>query len=268
MTDVDLLLKAIRDAPAEDTPRLAWSDAIEETDPARAELIRVQVELGRWCPDTVATVRAHVRKHGPGESLVGREQQLILENRDRWRRGTTPDPFDGGLTGCVRMGHWISGRTHLEPAGQDADGHAVVREVGISFDRGTRRVHCAAATVSTWLEWSNGSAGWAVLPVDTGPSNWIRQVLYHHPDVTDVYMEPIVPYSRGRAPGTATVWWIGPGDPRCNVWAPLFPHLVEPTTVFDDPDERVIEYPNYDTALTHLGRACARWVRSYPYTPQ
>ena len=42
------LLRAIRDMPDEDTPRLMYADFLqEEGDPARAELIRVQVERAR-----------------------------------------------------------------------------------------------------------------------------------------------------------------------------------------------------------------------------
>jgi uncharacterized protein (TIGR02996 family) len=43
MTDAALLLAAVRAHPEEDTPRLIYADAIEETDPARAEFIRLHL---------------------------------------------------------------------------------------------------------------------------------------------------------------------------------------------------------------------------------
>ncbi len=51
MTDHDALLKAIATAPDEDTPRLMLADLLQEHgDDARAEFIRVQVELSRLPP--------------------------------------------------------------------------------------------------------------------------------------------------------------------------------------------------------------------------
>jgi uncharacterized protein (TIGR02996 family) len=50
----DALLRAVCDDPGDDLPRLAFADHLEETggDPARAEFVRVQVELAaRGCVD-------------------------------------------------------------------------------------------------------------------------------------------------------------------------------------------------------------------------
>jgi uncharacterized protein (TIGR02996 family) len=48
MTDRDSLLAAVLAAPDEDTPRLVYADACDETgDHDRAEFVRVQVELAR-----------------------------------------------------------------------------------------------------------------------------------------------------------------------------------------------------------------------------
>lgn len=47
MTDLDLLLRAVITHPDEDTPRLAYADAVQEaSDEARAEFIRVQIAGG------------------------------------------------------------------------------------------------------------------------------------------------------------------------------------------------------------------------------
>ncbi len=45
LTDADALLAAIRAHPAEDVPRLMYADHIEDSDPTRAEFIRVQISL-------------------------------------------------------------------------------------------------------------------------------------------------------------------------------------------------------------------------------
>lgn len=54
MNDLDLLYRAILTSPAEDVPRLAYADALDERgapgDADRAEFIRVQIELERRLP--------------------------------------------------------------------------------------------------------------------------------------------------------------------------------------------------------------------------
>lgn len=47
MTTLDDLWRAVQDHPGEDTPRLMLADELEDSDPPRAELIRVQVELSQ-----------------------------------------------------------------------------------------------------------------------------------------------------------------------------------------------------------------------------
>lgn len=47
MTDRELLLKAVLANPEEDLPRLMYADEIEESEPARAEFIRLQCELAK-----------------------------------------------------------------------------------------------------------------------------------------------------------------------------------------------------------------------------
>jgi uncharacterized protein (TIGR02996 family) len=48
MPDPAALLAAVVAAPDDETPRLAYSDAIATSDPARAELIKLQITLARW----------------------------------------------------------------------------------------------------------------------------------------------------------------------------------------------------------------------------
>lgn len=68
------LLRAIRDNPDEDTPRLMYADFLdEEGDAARAEFIRVQIERGTL-PETDARRRA----------LEDREHALLAEHERDW----------------------------------------------------------------------------------------------------------------------------------------------------------------------------------------
>jgi uncharacterized protein (TIGR02996 family) len=104
---------AIRENPAEDTPRLVYADWLEEHgDPERAEFIRVQIELARLGPDPwtdgkggdrlagLAEFRQRLAKLDLGERqqaiefaknwsatrqvLLDREKDLLDRNRDRW----------------------------------------------------------------------------------------------------------------------------------------------------------------------------------------
>src|SRR4051812_27602125 len=74
MTDHQGLLAAIREHPADDTPRLIDADWLDEYgDSTRAEFIRLQCQRPQQGVDA------------PNESLrQKREAELLRENRDRW----------------------------------------------------------------------------------------------------------------------------------------------------------------------------------------
>ena len=72
--DADALLRAVLAAPDDDAPRLIYADWLDEHgDPARAEFIRVQIELARPGPD-----RAR-RYH-----LLTAERRLLRDYRAAW----------------------------------------------------------------------------------------------------------------------------------------------------------------------------------------
>jgi uncharacterized protein (TIGR02996 family) len=76
MTDEDALLAAIAAAPAEDTPRLAYADWLDEHDrPVRAEFIRLQVDIAR---KQDALTRAELDRH---VALFERQQELLDHHR-------------------------------------------------------------------------------------------------------------------------------------------------------------------------------------------
>ena len=72
--DADALLRAVLAAPDDDAPRLVYADWLDEHgDPARAEFIRVQIELARPGPD-------RARRY----QLLVAERRLLRENRAAW----------------------------------------------------------------------------------------------------------------------------------------------------------------------------------------
>src|SRR5262245_11082432 len=95
-TDREALLAAIAAHPDEDTPRLAlaaWLD--EKGDPARAEFIRLQVEVGasrRPIRDALDADFQYGYRREAAAALdrldllpkIAREFQLLLEHGDRW----------------------------------------------------------------------------------------------------------------------------------------------------------------------------------------
>jgi uncharacterized protein (TIGR02996 family) len=87
-TETDLL-RAVRDNPDEDTPRLMYADYLdEEGNAARAEFIRVQIE------------HAHLPEGDPWRrALEDRAHELLAEHECEWL-GIEPDDM-GELAGCV-----------------------------------------------------------------------------------------------------------------------------------------------------------------------
>jgi uncharacterized protein (TIGR02996 family) len=84
MTEQDAFLRAIRDAPEDDAPRLVYADWLEELgDTDRAEFIRVQCELAR---PGVAPARRR---------LAARAKKLLAAHRVRWlaRLARSPLPW-------------------------------------------------------------------------------------------------------------------------------------------------------------------------------
>jgi uncharacterized protein (TIGR02996 family) len=78
------LLRAIRDLPDEDTPRLVYADYLDDADEhARAEFIRVQIERHR-------TPESDPRRR----ELEDREHELLCEHEGAFL-GVAPDDFDG-----------------------------------------------------------------------------------------------------------------------------------------------------------------------------
>lgn len=111
LADHEAFLRAIFDAPADDTPRLVYADFLEEHGaPDRAELIRVQCELESG------------RDVEPGRAawLRGREHELVMR--------VVPIQTDGPVR-SVSRGFWEeTGGVELS-ADDLADAHALRRRI-------------------------------------------------------------------------------------------------------------------------------------------
>src|SRR5262249_15068186 len=83
MSTETALLRAIRDMPDEDTPRLVYADFLEEEGYSpRAEFIRVQID------------RARLSEHDPHRTpLEDREHELLGEHECAWL-GVEPDQME------------------------------------------------------------------------------------------------------------------------------------------------------------------------------
>jgi uncharacterized protein (TIGR02996 family) len=78
MTHDDAFLRAIREDPEDDTPRLVYADWLEERGDPRGEFIRVQCRLARTAP---GDKRAALQQH---------ERRLLERHQDEWLGSLRP----------------------------------------------------------------------------------------------------------------------------------------------------------------------------------
>jgi uncharacterized protein (TIGR02996 family) len=101
MTEEADLLRAIRDDPDDDAPRLIYADWLEERGDPRAEFIRIQCELARLpAPTRYELLRLHPRPSRMGESgrryldLIARHDEILTRYYQEWTgplRQTQPE---------------------------------------------------------------------------------------------------------------------------------------------------------------------------------
>lgn len=100
MTDRDALYRAVLDNPDDDTLRLVYADAVEESgDPRRAAFVRTRVELGRVAEYDPFAVKA--KYHDQKKKVDGARwitELPPLPDGISWAR----DPFRRGLPGAIQ----------------------------------------------------------------------------------------------------------------------------------------------------------------------
>jgi uncharacterized protein (TIGR02996 family) len=98
MTDRDALLRAIIENPADDAPRLVYADWLDEHgDPARAEFIRLQVELAGIVLGTQAAFARYT-------AIQTRCWALFEDHRGRWLQELGSLPPDAHVQIWFRRG--------------------------------------------------------------------------------------------------------------------------------------------------------------------
>jgi uncharacterized protein (TIGR02996 family) len=178
-----------------DTRRLVYADAIEESDSARAELIRVQVRLAglRLMADALAMADISPRDpdwervHGPLRTARAREAALLTSNRDRWLRVPCPkcdigrpDAQDDYCVACNDTGDcggltWAMAWPNPWPQMDE------MRPVRVDWDRGfPGRVE--VPRLSDCVKERQGATGTRTFQ---DPSDWLAAVVRHHP-ITEV----------------------------------------------------------------------------------
>ncbi len=96
MTSDDAFLQAIIENPDDDSPRLIYSDWLEERNDPRGEFIRIQITLARW------------PEGSPGKpQLEARERELLERHQDEWLGSLRPLltrwTFRGGFLDAVTV---------------------------------------------------------------------------------------------------------------------------------------------------------------------
>jgi uncharacterized protein (TIGR02996 family) len=189
MSSEAAFLRAIRDDPDDDTPRLVFADWLEEHgDPVRAargELMRVQCELARWVPD--------LRRR---TQLLEREQRLLAAYRDDWLGPLRPlvrrHRFERGLLNITLASGWPSDREPLTSIRGSMLRDALVGEVRIEGEHLWRtEVLSPALDEVSSLDLSNTSlsAGYAGFLVRSPYLSRLRELNLSNNELTpgDVY---------------------------------------------------------------------------------
>jgi len=149
MTDRDALLRSILESPHEDAPRLIFADWLEDHgEAARAEFIRVQVELARSKHEPTCRGDIHV-SGGLGIRCNCRVSELHRRERELFTHDAIfdwfPMPTDRTGTTCRRKRNEIA-FVQFESAGlRDREGrHAPATEQTYHVSRGfVSSIHCS-----------------------------------------------------------------------------------------------------------------------------
>ena len=245
------ILRAILDDPADDLPRLAYADLMEERgDDARAEFVRVQLELAR-----LRRVGCHEGEEcnvtGPCDECVReveaikleyRERELFVANAGVWTEDLPEQLTTKKCPYCAEQAvDWETGAVEC----RQCDGTGLVPDYdNIDFRRGF--VARVEMTTDFFLVHA-------------------RALFSRHP-VTEVVLvdrEPM-PNSGGRS------WWdlsrvAHHVHPASNVPSAIFSRLTSGESVNQNLSRN---YPAMAATLADLSRACVRHGRAEAGLPQ
>ncbi len=292
--DQRALFAAVLAHPEEDTPRLMLADALEETDPARAELIRVQCELARLDDLEGITIGGKYswEDYRKWSGLRDREADLLETHGARWRRvactkcGGTGDSRGMNLSHtfercktCAGTGDMGGLTWAIVPDLLPSGGIYKWNPPEVEFARGFPHVvRCARLVDAVVDAVGDGCLNCGVnrpgansynvcskcgmtVGVSAVATPWFAAVVAHHPTV-----EQVIPGDREpRADGINFVWFNSDRTHRhdedagaAEVPGAIWPHLQQP------PHTRGVTFAARELALATLGRAIIAFARKEP----
>lgn len=220
LTEAESLYAAILAHPDEDTPRMMLADELEESDPERADFIRVQVALARnpqttlQCPHCASDDGYN---HNTG-CLYSREYELLTAHRREWLTVRCdkcwPEPGSGrGHYNVEKTCSWCrgtgdAGRLTWQMPHPDSGG-GIRHSPEVTFARGfPHRVivprllpDCVEIGCSECVTAPVGhrcvGCGRLSISEPTIPSEWLAAVVRHHPTLAHCVPLDRDPYWNG-----------------------------------------------------------------------
>lgn len=261
---------------------------------ARAELIRVQVELAQHTKnacyyDGAVTHRIDPKSYASCGNctpcvLRDRERELINEHTAAWRRGPVCTQCEGTLEVGVSQS-WGTGGTVACPhcRGCGYSGHLARYERGAHWHAGADLQSRDPEHKTLWssrVEYVYGMKRVVVPQLSTcmkavsldGPSVAMCEILAAHPDAIEIRpkdKEPMRDWSRSPLlSGNEGYDWrradgAGPANPERIIPSAIFDLMVgmAPDRVSEIDSRNYLESPSVEDAKTILGRAVARFGR-------
>lgn len=264
--DARALLAACRREPGDDTARLVFADFLDENgEDARAELIRVQVELSSQhqnsecpkCRERFPNWRSPKQGCCPGRAELLRHQRELLSANPGWLAMPCPECHNiekprSTCPTCEGAGDLFVRQFHGD------DDEPPQRRPIATPDRGLVVLTAPASrcweTAVTGQHWDPASDTMRGGKTVTRPTPWLRAVAAC-PWVAEVRVNDVRPYHNGKG----WVWYNG-ARPRHSLDASPSANL--PMTVFKllTERERWQDYPTELAAVHALSRGLLAWA--------
>lgn len=177
---------------------------VDTSDSARAELIRVQCELSQSLTPVLRRCTGEDEGPVPDPMVIRhnelriRERKLFTAHADRWRKGPVCEKCVNGYEKHPRTGEVIEQWCRTCDRTCDAGGLIkMIRSPRVNMEqaevlygprtvdyvRGMKRVHATLAECVKEVPDHDNNCRCTV------PSDWLRSVLTHHPDVMEVWVD-------------------------------------------------------------------------------
>ncbi len=245
MTDIQALYAAVLQFPEEDTPRLILADALEDTDPERAEYIRIQCKL--WA--IYGQEYRGFAMMGENLNLHLREIALFERNVLRWR-----------------MPNWMLDASLLRSFGYTNSIRSPKTEVVHTiFHRGFPAIVLCPSQFNIIAIISAQGVG---NPDKHVPTGWLKAVVTHHP-LEQVVPLDIAPWTAPQDDIHTFQWWeeiLGFVDEDDGtIIKPLFQIMWDEwkKSRVEDEDRRWLKWDVRQDAIDALGEAIVTFGKTH-----